>query len=254
LVGDRAGRVVRSHDAKPRGRLAYQDLPGIAGRRFGSMTVGYPGAAGLYRVGLTGSIASGKSVVADEWARLGAAVVDADGLAREVVEPGTIGLERVRAEFGEQVVAADGTVDRAALRRIVFADDVKRKAVEAILHPEIARLRTARESTLAEQGERIVVHVIPLLFETGMQAGFDAIVLVDSPADVRLDRLVRLRGLKEDQARAMIEAQMTIDRKREALGGATAAPFVIENDGTLDELREQARHTWRQIVEKAEAQ
>jgi dephospho-CoA kinase len=205
----------------------------------------------VYRVGLTGNVASGKSTVADEWARLGAAVIDADELAREAVAVGTTGLERVRAEFGGAVIADDGTLDRASLRHVVFSDEEKRARLEAILHPEIARLRDEREEALREAGGTIVAHVIPLLFEVGLHGSFDALVLVDSPEELRLGRLVRLRGLDEAESRRMIEAQMPAERKRAIMRDSPALTLVIENEGTLDELKERARESWRTIERAA---
>lgn len=205
-----------------------------------------------YRVALTGNIASGKSVVADEWARRGASIIDADELARAAVRPGMPGLDQIRREFGDEVMQADGTLDRAALRRIVFAEPARRARLEQILHPEIARLRDEREERLAARGGGIVVHMIPLLFETGMQGEFDAVVLVDAPERVRFDRLTRLRGLDEDEARAMIAAQMPAARKRKTLDTLPGRTRVIENDGTLAELKEQAREAWKGIEQAAE--
>lgn len=200
---------------------------------------------------LTGSIASGKSAVAAEWARLGAAIVDADELARAVVEPGTPGLRAIGEAFGPGVIRADGTLDRAALRHIVFEDVRRRTELERILHPEIAKLRDARESALAAAGVKVVVHMIPLLFETGLDAGFDAIVLVDAPEPVRLERLVRDRGLGAAEARAMIAAQMPASTKRERLAASTAVTVLIENGGTMDQLEERAREAWRTIEQAA---
>jgi dephospho-CoA kinase len=205
----------------------------------------------VYRVGLTGNIASGKSAVADEWARLGVALIDADELARAAVAPGTAALERVRAEFGAGMIADDGSLDRAALRHVVFSDQEKRGRLEGILHPEIARLRDEKEAALREAGRDVVAHVIPLLFEVGLHGSFDALVLVDSPETVRRDRLVRLRGIDEDEARRMIEAQMPAERKRAILRDSPALALVIENEGTLDELRERAREAWRTIERAA---
>lgn len=208
----------------------------------------------MYRVALTGNIASGKSAVAEEWAREGTAIIDADALARDAVAPGMPALEQIRTEFGDGVLTPEGTLDRAALRRIVFRDADRRKRLEGILHPEIARLRDEREATLDEAGQNVVAHVIPLLFETGMQGGFDAVVLVDAPEETRLDRLTRLRGLQPAEAKAMIAAQMPAARKRKLLDGLRAFTLVIENTGTLDELRERARDAWRRIRSEAEAQ
>lgn len=195
----------------------------------------------MIRVALTGNIASGKSAVAEVWQELGAAIIDADELARLAVEPGTPGLERVREAFGPDVITADGRLDRDALRRRVFADPAERRRLEQLLHPEIARLRDEAEARLRTEGKRIVVHMIPLLFEVGMEHDFDRVVLVDAPEATRLERLVRGRGLAEEEARAMIAAQMPSPAKR------AGADIVIDNDGSLDELRRRAREVWRRI-------
>jgi dephospho-CoA kinase len=195
----------------------------------------------VYRVALTGNIASGKSAVAGVWRRLGAAIIDADELARRAVAPGSSGLRRVVDLFGPQVVTAEGTLDRAAVRRIVFRDIARRRALEAILFPEIARLRNLEEERLRERGIALAVHVIPLLFEAGLADAFDAIVLVDAPEPVRIERLVRERGLPRDEAQAMIAAQMPAAAKR------ARATIVIENDGTTEELEAKAEQAWAQI-------
>lgn len=198
-------------------------------------------ARAITRVALTGNIASGKSAVAEVWQRRGAIIIDADELAREVVAPGTDGLRRVVAAFGRDVLGSDGTLDRAAVRRRVFDDEGKRRELEAILHPEIERLRKEREAAAAAVGERLVVHVIPLLFETGLHAGFDTIVLVDAPADVRRERLVRTRRLAAAEADAMIAAQMPAAEKRER------SRYVIENDGDMARLTARAEEVWAEI-------
>ncbi len=200
---------------------------------------------GLFRVGLTGNIASGKSAVEAAWAALGAHVVDADLLAREAVAPGTEGLQRVAAHFGTGVLQPDGALDRGAMRAIVFADEDARATLESILHPEIERLRLEREEALRAIGARVVVHAIPLLYEVGMDGAFDLVVLVDAPEGERLRRLVETRNLPEAAARRMIDAQMPAASKRER------AAIVIENDGTLVELEQKAVETWRQIERRA---
>lgn len=208
-----------------------------------------PGAAGParepFRVGLTGNIASGKTTVARVWERLGAPVIDADALARRAVEPGSPGFAAVVAAFGPRVVGADGALDRAALRELVFRDAGARARLERIVHPEVGRLRKREEARHVEAGARIVVHDIPLLFEVGLQDAFDAIVLVDAPASVRLARLIRDRGLDAAEARRMFEAQMPAAEKRQH------ADYVIENDGTLEELERRAEKVWREIEERA---
>lgn len=197
------------------------------------------------RVALTGNIASGKSTVARVWERLGAAIIDADVLAREAVEPGSPGLRAVVDLFGPAVVAPDGTLDRDAVRAIVFDDAVRRRALERVLHPVIARLREAEEARLRERGVPIIVHAIPLLFETGLETMADVIVLVDAPEPLRLARLVRDRNLDPAAARAMIDAQMPASAKR------ARAHFVIENDAGIAELEARAADVWNEIRARA---
>ena len=198
----------------------------------------------MYRVALTGNIASGKSAVAEEWRRLGACIIDADVLARRAVEPGSTGLARIAHVFGDDVIV-NGALDRAALGRLVFGDAARRRELEAIVHPEVERLRTQEEAVAAQRGESIVVHAIPLLFETGLDAQFDAVVLVDADENTRRERLVTNRGLTEQDARAMIAAQAPAGPKR------AGADFIIDNNGTLDDLVRRAREVWREILAAA---
>ncbi|MEJ2679471.1 MAG: dephospho-CoA kinase [Gemmatimonadota bacterium] len=200
------------------------------------------GTRSVLRVGLTGNIASGKSAVADVWAGLGAAIVDADVLARQVVEPGTGALEQVVRRFGSGILQADGRLDRDALRQRVFHDDVARRDLEGILHPEIGRLREREEARAKDAGADIVVNVVPLLFEVGLNEAMDVVVFVDAPAAVRADRLVQRRGLSPDEARAMIDAQMPAADKR------GRADIVIDNNGTLDDLERKAKEVWEKLA------
>lgn len=181
------------------------------------------------RVGLTGGVASGKSTVAALLAELGAVVIDADLLAREVVAPGTDGLEEVVAAFGPHVLADDGGLDRAALGAIVFADPERRRLLEEIIHPRV-RARAAQLEASADP-DAVVVHDIPLLTETGQAGDFDAVIVVDVPVETQLDRLVGLRGMAEGDARARIAAQATREQR------AAVATYLIDNTGTLAELR-----------------
>lgn len=181
-------------------------------------------------VGLTGNIAAGKSAVAGRLLAGGVPVVDADQLAREAVAPGSGALARIVARWGPTVLRADGTLDRAALRRIVFADPAERRALDAIVHPEVARLREAAVRALEARGTPLVVCEIPLLFEVGLEDAVDRIVLVDAPLALRRERLVRDRGLSPAEADAMLAAQMPPERKR------AKAHHVIDNDGTREAL------------------
>jgi dephospho-CoA kinase len=197
---------------------------------------------GVLRVALTGNVASGKSAVAEVWRGCGATVIDADDLARAAVEPGTSGLREVVRVFGTQVLDESGRLDRAVMRRIVFADEKKRRQLEAIVHPEVERLRRQAEQAAVQAGARIVVHAIPLLFEKHLETGFHIIVLVDAPAELRRSRMVANRGLDAAEADRIIAAQLPASEKRQR------STHVIENDGTLAELKERAEQTWARIA------
>lgn len=185
--------------------------------------------------------------MARAWQRLGAAVVDADVLARRAVEPGSPGLARVREAFGSGVIAADGALDRAAVRRIVFSDASARRRLESIVHPEVERLREAEEARLRARGVAIVVHDIPLLFEVGLQDRVDMVVVVDAPEPVRAERLARDRGLGAEEIRGLLASQMPAEEKRRR------ADIVIENTGSLSELEAAAADAWREIRRRAGA-
>jgi dephospho-CoA kinase len=195
------------------------------------------------RVALTGNIASGKSAVVRVWRELGAQVIDADVLARRAVEPGSSGHAAVVQAFGDEVLAEDGTIDRTRLREIVFNDEGERRRLEAIVHPEVARLRRQDEQGLIAQGVSIIVNDIPLLYEVNLAGDYDVVVHVHAEDAVRLRRLVETRGLSEAAARAMMQAQMpTLEKK-------ARANIVIDNNGTLAQLEEEARRAWREIEE-----
>ncbi len=183
------------------------------------------------RVGLTGGVASGKSTVAGLLEELGAVLVDADQLAREVVEPGTPGLAAVVDAFGPEVLTEDGRLDRAALGALVFTDEVARRRLERILHPLI-RGRAAEVEAAAPPGA-LVVHDIPLLVETGQGDTFDAVLVVDVPVETQVDRMVRDRGWTREDAEARVAAQASRDQR------LAAATYVIDNTGTLDDLRDR---------------
>lgn len=194
-------------------------------------------------IGLTGGIASGKSTVADLLAARGAAVIDADRLARDVVEPGTSGLAAVVERFGPGVLAPDGSLDRPALGRLVFADPAARRDLEAIIHPAV-RARAAALTAAAGEGA-VVVQVIPLLVETGQQDAFDQVVVVDVPPQVQVARVQARDGLGEAEARARMAAQVS----REAR--LAAADVVITNDGSLADLEVQVDRLWSRFHDGA---
>ncbi|MDQ8155405.1 MAG: dephospho-CoA kinase [Gemmatimonadota bacterium] len=199
----------------------------------------------MFVIGLTGNIAAGKSTVARLFAAWGAPLVDADLLARDAVAPGSPALAAIRARWGAGVLAPDGTLDRAALRALVFADPAERAALDAIVHPEVAKRRDAAVAALTAAGARLVICDIPLLFEAGLTESVDAIVLVDAPRAVREARLMRERGLGAADAAAMIDAQWPSDRKR------TRATWIIDNDGTPAALEARAREVFNALNERA---
>lgn len=193
------------------------------------------------RVGLTGGVASGKSTVSKMLAELGAIVVDSDAIAREVVEPGTPGLAAVVEAFGEEILTEDGTLDRPALGAIVFADEERRKVLEGILHPLIG----ARSAELVEAAgaDDLVIHDIPLLVEAGIADSFDAVVVVDAPVELQVERMLRDRGWTREDAESRIAAQAS---REDRLAVAT---YVIENTGSLDDLRARVREVYDALTD-----
>jgi dephospho-CoA kinase len=196
----------------------------------------------MLRLGLTGNIASGKSSVARQLAARGARVLDADQLARDAVAPGTSALAAIVAHFGTEVLAADGSLNRGALRRRVFGHPAALAALNAIVHPEVGRLRADRAREAEAEGVRVLVDEIPLLFEAGLADQFDAILFVDAPEAVRLDRLMRDRGLPESDARAMMTAQADVAPKR------ARATWIVENDGPREALDSQVDAIWQAML------
>jgi dephospho-CoA kinase len=192
------------------------------------------------RVGLTGGVGSGKSTVSAMFAELGAVVVDADLLAREVVAPGTEGLAAVVAAFGDEVLTADGELDRPAMGALVFADAERRRTLEGIIHPRV-RARATEIEAAAPPGV-VVVHDIPLLTETGQAGAFDAVVVVDVPVATQVERMVRLRSMTREEAEARIAAQAT---REERLAVAT---HVIDNSGSLEELRTRVSEVYAELA------
>jgi dephospho-CoA kinase len=194
------------------------------------------------RVGLTGGVAAGKSAAAAVLRDLGAFVIDADLLAREVVAPGTPGLAAVVSHFGKQVLTHDGSLNRAALAEVIFGDARERQSLEAIVHP-LVRERAAELESLAPENA-LVVHEIPLLVETGQEGGFDAVIVVDVPLQVQLARLVGLRGLSVEEARARVAAQAS----REAR--LAVATYVVDNTGTQEDLRHRVTEVFEALMAK----
>ena len=191
------------------------------------------------RVGLTGGVASGKSTVSEVLAELGVVVIDADRLARQVVAPGTDGLAEIVSAFGPQVLTPEGDLDRPAMGAIVFADPEKRRVLESIIHPRV-RARAAEIEAAAPAGA-VVVHDIPLLAETGQADGFDAVIVVDVPTEVQIDRMTALRGMSAEDAAARIAAQADREQRR------AIATYVIENTGSLADLRAEVERVLDQI-------
>lgn len=192
----------------------------------------------MRRIGLTGGIGSGKSTVARMFAELGAHVIDADAVAREVVEPRTPGLAALVEEFGNGILDGD-RLDRTALAQIVFEDEGARTRLNAIIHPLIGA-RTA-ELIAALPPDAVFLHDVPLLVELHLENAYDLVVVVDAPDDVRVSRLVE-RGLSEDDARARIATQATREQR------LAVADVVIDNSGDLDQLREQVRSAWPKVA------
>lgn len=197
-------------------------------------------------VGLTGGIGSGKSTVAALLRGLGAPVIDSDELARRVLAPGQPGLREVRAAFGPEAVAADGSLDRAAVGRRVFADPQARRRLEAITHPRIAALRDERIAQLRAAGAPACVLDIPLLFEAGIDAEglCDEIWVVAASVRTQVDRVMARDGLDEAAVRQRLAAQWPLAEKVER------ADVVIDNEGDLDRTRGQVETAWRAVLER----
>jgi dephospho-CoA kinase len=194
-------------------------------------------------IGLTGGIASGKSTIARRLADHGAVVVDADKIAREVVEPGTPALAEIAETFGAGVIQADGSLNRPALGAIVFADEDARLRLNGITHPAVLRASTARfEAAGAEDPDAIVVYDIPLLVESANDYPFDLVVVAHASADTRIDRLVRLRGMDRAEAERRIRSQASDDER------LAVADVVIDTDGSLEQTIEQADALWERLT------
>lgn len=192
------------------------------------------------RIGLTGGVASGKSTVAQMLEELGATVIDADALAREVVAKGTPGLDQVVAEFGEQLLTPQGDLDRPAMGRLVFGDAQARRRLEAIVHPLVFERIVELEEAAPE--DAVVVHDIPLLAENGRAGDFDAVIVVDTPAEVQVERMVGDRGWTREDAESRMRAQASREERR------ALATYVVENTGTREDLRRRVAEVFAEVV------
>lgn len=197
----------------------------------------------MLKVGLTGGIGAGKSEVSRLLVARGAVLIDADRIAREAVAPGTPGLAAVVEAFGEEVLAADGTLDRPRLGSVVFADPDKLAVLNSIVHPLVGARSQELESEAAD--DAVVIHDVPLLTENGLAPLYDVVVVVDAASETQLDRLVRLRGMTEDDARARMAAQATREKRLEA------ADIVIDNDVPLEELGRRVDQVWTELTHRA---
>ncbi|WRZ93527.1 dephospho-CoA kinase [Streptomyces sp. NBC_01007] len=197
----------------------------------------------MLKVGLTGGIGAGKSEVSRLLVEHGAVLIDADRIAREVVAPGTPGLAAVVDAFGEDVLAPDGSLDRPKLGSIVFADPQKLSVLNSIVHPLVGTRSRALED--AAPKDAVVVHDVPLLAENGLAALYDLVIVVDARPETQLDRLVRLRGMTEEDARARMAAQAPRDKR------LVIADLVIDNDVPLEELERRVRDVWADLVRRA---
>ncbi|MGV9882041.1 dephospho-CoA kinase [Streptomyces sp. NPDC003006] len=196
----------------------------------------------MLKVGLTGGIGAGKSEVSRLLVASGAVLIDADKIAREVVEPGTPGLAAVVDAFGREILAPDGSLDRPRLGAIVFADAGKLAVLNSIVHPLVGARSAELERSASD--DAVVVHDVPLLAENGLAPLYDVVVVVDASPETQLDRLVRLRGMSEQDARARMAAQATREERLEA------ADIVIDNDGPLEGLRERVGEVWADLVRR----
>ncbi|MFJ9805221.1 dephospho-CoA kinase [Streptomyces wuyuanensis] len=197
----------------------------------------------MLKVGLTGGIGAGKSEVSRLLASYGAVLIDADKIAREVVEPGTPGLTAVVEAFGPGVLTPEGTLDRPALGAIVFEDAERLAELNAIVHPLVGARSAELEA--AAGPDAVVVHDVPLLTENGLAPLYDLVVVVDAAPETQLDRLVRQRGMTESEARARMAVQATREQRR------AIADLLVDNDGPIEALEPQVRTIWAELNERA---
>ncbi|MFI2214553.1 dephospho-CoA kinase [Streptomyces sp. NPDC020141] len=197
----------------------------------------------MLSVGLTGGIGAGKSEVSRLLESYGAVLIDADKIAREVVEPGTPGLAAVVERFGDEILTADGVLDRPKLGSIVFSDPERLAALNAIVHPLVGA--RSQELERSAGADAVVVHDVPLLTENGLAGRYDLVVVVDATAATQLARLVERRGMTESEARARMDAQATREQRH------AIADLIIDNDGPLEDLEPQVRAVWAELARRA---
>lgn len=200
---------------------------------------------GLRLVGLTGGIASGKSTVSEMFAALGATIIDADQVAREVVAPGEPALQEIAARF-PGVVDPSGRLDRPALGARVFADEGERKALNAILHPRIQQRVLEKTWALADAGVRLALYDVPLLVENRLQDSLSGVILVSVPPQVQRERLMARNGYSQGEAQARIDSQLPLEEKKKV------ATWIIDNSGTREETRRQVEQVWRSLQQRAD--
>ncbi|CAL9320557.1 dephospho-CoA kinase [Streptomyces sp. SudanB52_2052] len=199
----------------------------------------------MLKVGLTGGIGAGKSEVSRLLVECGAVLIDADRIAREVVAPGTPGLASVVEAFGDEVLTANGSLDRPKLGSIVFSDPAKLATLNSIVHPLVGARSRELEEAAAE--DAVVVHDVPLLTENGLAPLYDVVIVVDASPETQLDRLLTRRGMTEKDARARMAAQATREQRREI------ADVVIDNDVPLEELERRVREVWTELLRRSRA-
>jgi dephospho-CoA kinase len=197
----------------------------------------------VLKIGLTGGIGSGKSEVSKRLAGRGAVVIDADKIAREVVEPGTVGLARVVAAFGDEVLRPDGTLNREKLGSIVFADSERLAALNAIVHPLVGERVAQLQSEAAD--DAVLVYDVPLLVENNLAPMYDVVIVVDAADEVRIRRLAEHRGMAEADAKARIAAQASREDR------LAVADIVVPNEGSLEELDARVSDVWDELVGRA---
>jgi dephospho-CoA kinase len=203
---------------------------------------------GVIVIGLPGGIASGKSTVASMLRELGAPIVDADLIARQVVEPGQPALAEIADRFGADVLDADGRLDRKAMGERVFSDPIARAALNAIVHPRIAIASRAALAELAAAGNPVALYDAALLVENQIHRGLDGLIVVSAPAAAQIERLCERDSIDESAARARLAAQLPLADK------LAVADWVVDNGGSLEQTRAQVEAVWRQVQERARAE